>query len=378
MISYIKKQLSQRFNLYKANQEMVSNPLADLKFLENGLCVKNEESGSDDKVLVMRLIDAYHASKEFQKGVALPYQPGGQWQFDINARRSEYLAALNARDIDSLSELLSNFLRNSGIAGLWRYAYFDEIKSAPISKKKIYINQLMRDIKIVSDFVDGFEIPHLAMPVIGNPWGYLIDGILVWPTASGHYLHATHVSNLIRDIEYPIAVEIGGGFGGFAQYLISRDENVKFISFDLPEIILIQQYFLMKAFPEKNFLLYGEEKQKELSPEILDKYDLILMPNFSLPDLADRVADIFVNVHSLSEMDYHTVEEYIHQITRTTKQYFLHENSDIAKMNQNRGGFVEVVSKEFPVPKNEFKRIYKHNSPFGTRYREHLYQRIAT
>ena len=261
---------------------------------------------------------------------------------------------------------------------MWRYPYYAEILNSSVGKKKLYINQIIRDFRIVSEFVDDFDVAALAIPQVGNPWGYYMDGTLILPTACGHYQHASHVYNLIGDLEIPVIAEIGGGFGGFAYYLMSMKKPIRYVGFDLPEIILMEQYFLMKSFPDKKFLLYGENKQADITENTINSYDVILMPNFALPKLEDRSVDIFINVHSLSEMDYRTVEEYIHQIARITKKYFLHENSDQPKKKITKGGFVEVVSSNFPIPLGEFKRIYKHNAIFENRYREHLYERIST
>ena len=103
------------------------------------------------------------------------------------------------------------------------------------------------------------------------------------------------------------------------------------------------------------------------------------MPNFQLPRLASDSVDLFMNTASLSEMDYHTVEEYIAHIVRTCKLYFFHENSD--QETPKDASHIEVPSSKFPIPSDVFKRIYKARSLWGGgsgRYREHLYQRLKT
>lgn len=354
-----------------------SDPLANIEFLNDGLLARNENINNEyHKKVINRIISSYHAAKEAQKKVSLPYQPGGAWKEDINDRRSEYLNALDSNDFKCLSELLRNFFRNSGIAGLWSYAYYKDILNGGNGKKKQIINSILRDYKTLIEYVDDFDVAKLEIPTIGNPWGYIVKGTLVLPNACRHYYFASHVRNLLGDIEAPVVCEIGGGYGGFAYYLLSTDRSIKYLNFDLPEVLLIAQYFLMKTFPDKKTLLYGENGNITISEKIINNYDIILMPNFALPNLADRTADLFINTGSLSEMDYHTVEEYINQIARITKKYFFHENSDREVLNT--GGHIEVVSSKFPIPHDIFKRIYKCNSLWGEaggRYREHLYQR---
>jgi len=350
--------------------------LAKLGFLDEGLSDRQETINYEHhQEVINRIISSYHAAKEEQKKVSLQYQLGGAWKETIETRRSEYIKALNSSDFESLSNLLKNVFRNNGIAGLWTYGYYNDIRNRSNAKRKTYINNILLDYHTAIDFIDHFDISKLAIKPIGNPWGYLIKGTLVLPTAFRHYYYASHVHNLLEDVNTPIVCEIGGGFGGFAYYLLSANKDVKYIDFDLPEVLLIAQYFLMKSFPEKKFLLFGEDECLNISKEIINSYDVILMPNFSLPNVENKSADLVINTGSLSEMDYHTVEEYINQIARITNKYFFHDNSDKPVLNNE--GHVEVTSSKFPIS-NIFKRIYKTNSLWGGgsgRYREHLYQR---
>jgi len=361
----------------EANKNFSSDPLAKISFLNDGLSNREEKINYEHhKDVINRIIFSYHAAKEEQKKVSLPYQPGGAWKEDIKTRRAEYLEALDSNDFDSLSILLSNFFRNNGIAGLWTHGYYKDIHNTSNAKKRNFINAILQDYHTTLDFVDNFDISNLTIKSIGNPWGYVIKETLVLATAFPHYYYASHVHNLLEDVNTPVVCEIGGGFGGFAYYLLSANKDVKYIDFDLPEVLLIAQYYLMKSFPDKKFLLFGENGCQNISKEIINSHDIILMPNFSLPDVADKSSDLFINTGSLSEMDYHTVEEYINQIARITNKYFFHENSD--RPSLNTGGHVEVVSSNFPIPHDVFKRIYKSNSLWGGsggRYREHLYQR---
>jgi len=355
-----------------------SDSLASINFLNDGLSDREEKTIDNEhhKKVIKRIVSSYHSAKTDQAKATLPYKPGGAWKEDIEERRAEYLKTLNAKDFNGLSTLLRNLFRNNGVAGLWTHGYYDDIHNANHTKRKTFINDVLQDYYTVVDFFDDFEVSNLKFPSVGNPWGYVIKETLVLPTACRHYYYARHVHNLLEDVDIPVVCEIGGGFGGFAYYLLSSNKEAKYINFDLPEVLLIAQYFLMSAFPDKNFLLYGENGQNDISDEAINKHDVILMPNFALPNVADRAVDLFINTGSLSEMDYHTVEEYITQITRITKRYFFHENSD--RPSLNTGGHVEVVSSKFPIPNDIFKRIYKSNSLWGGgggRYREHLYQR---
>jgi putative sugar O-methyltransferase len=132
---------------------------------------------------------------------------------------------------------------------------------------------------------------------------------------------------VIGDENNNLVLEIGGGFGGIAYHLF-KDTNFDscYLNIDIPEIAVISSYFLMMAFPEKKVLLYGEADK--LTEEIIKEYDIIILPNFALPELPGNIADVAFNSHSLTEMNYSTVDEYLTQLARTTKHYFLHANHE--------------------------------------------------
>lgn len=357
-----------------------SNPLADLSHLKNAMApVHNPIDEDQHQQIVERLIQAYGKAKALQADVPLPYLPAGEWDQDIKTRRAEYLQALSSNDVNLLGELLKNFFRNSGVAGVWVFAYFSDIYKSSTQKKRRFVNDILADYSSWSDFVDGANISDVSAPPIGNPWGYLIDGSLLLPNSLRHHYYGAHVKSLVTGVESPVVAEIGGGYGGFAYSLMSSSRGARYIDFDLPEILLVASYYLMNAFPNKNFLLFGEAgNDNPLTSELINEYDVILLPNFCLPQLASNSVDLFINTNSLSEMDYHTVAEYISQIVRTCKRYFFHVNSD--RETPKKFGHIEVPSSRFPVPTELFTRVYKSDSLWGGgsgRYREHLYQRVS-
>lgn len=355
-----------------------ANPLAKLLLLERAMAdCPNPVDNQHHQAIVQRVLAAYKEAKLVQWDVPLAYKPGGEWDDDIKTRRANYLKVLHDNDISGLTDLLKNFFRNSGVAGLWIYDYYSDIARASTFKKKRFVNSILQDFLTWKDLVDNADIHSISAPPIGNPWGYIIEGNLIMPTSFPHHYYASHVLNLLADIKNPVVAEIGGGFGGFAYYLLSSGKPVKYINFDLPEVLLIESYYLLNAFKGRKFLLFDEAKDINISLDVINSYDIILMPNFQLPTLASNSVDLFINTASLSEMDYHTIEEYISQIVRTCKLYFFHENSD--RETLKGAGHVEMRSSRFPIPADAFEKICESKSLWGGgwgRYREYLYQRL--
>src|SRR5205814_238972 len=136
---------------------------------------------------------------------------------------------------------------------------------------------------------------------------------------------AHYLGRLLVDIESPVVIEIGGGFGGLAYQLLCRRPAIKYVGFDLPENLLIQSYYLSCIFPNARILTYGDDSPP-LTRKQLDAYDVVLLPNFELRRADSLIADLVVNVRSLSEMASATIAEYIAQIDRVGRLFFFHEN----------------------------------------------------
>jgi hypothetical protein len=340
----------------------------------------------EEERIVKRILVAYLKAKSDQKSVAPPYGARGEWDSFIRTGKREYVAALERSEVEDLSRLLRNFFRNTGADGLLTISSYSQIAAANTRRKMKFVHYLLQDYYNWKDLTGNTSPRPLGSPAIGNAWGYIIDNQLVMPGACRHNYFAHQARLLLSEVEggVPVVAEIGGGFGGLAYFLLSSGANCRYVNFDLPEILVVEQYYLMSAFPEKNFLLYGEQPI-DFGPA-LESFDVILMPNFELPKLPDDSVDLFINTGSLSEMDYATVEEYIRHITRACRLYFFHDNSDrevpigTIDVVVNGETSLEVPSSRFPILEKDFRRIYKAKSPWvcmGDRMREHLYRRIS-
>lgn len=185
----------------------------------------------------------------------------------------------------------------------------------------------------------------LAAPIVGNPYGYTVDGVLV--RAGGDYQHyyAHAIGELLSSRANQVAVELGGGFGGLAFYLLRDHPQVTYIDFDLPEATALASYYLMKSLPKTPIQLYGEV---ELSPAVLGTPGLIMMPSFEIVNMPAKSTAVSFNSYSLAEMSPGTIRVYIDQITRITSGYFLH-------VNHNRRAVLSADN--FGVEKRGFKLV---------------------
>jgi hypothetical protein len=83
----------------------------------------------------------------------------------------------------------------------------------------------------------------------------------------------------------------------------------------------LASYYLLKAFPQLNCLLYGE---KELTKKTIDESDILLMPSFELQKMPSASVDITFGAYAMADISDAALVEYLGDITRTTRNHFLY------------------------------------------------------
>lgn len=325
--------------------------------------------------LVKRVISSFCVAKQMQSNKPVPYLPSGGWKDFLAFEWQRYYDAMSREDITTMAEFLWNFFRNEGISGLWgNRGVFNAF--CRLNK----LAQLQRAKKRIDNYVvwrsnlPSTPIEELDAPRVGNPWGYRFNGLLLYELVFIYNFQAHCFDNLLRHLQTPVVLEIGGGFGGLAYHLLHCRPSIKYIGFDLPENILIQTYYLSCTFPNARILTY-QENSAPLDRNLLNHYDIVLLPNFELPRVESSIADLIVNVRSLSEMSCETISEYLKQIDRIGRLFFFHENIHKAR----RDGLFGIPSTDFPTLENFISiaasesRWQKHQSNPGYPCQENLF-----
>lgn len=272
--------------------------------------------------IVAGLLEAYTRAEADALNAPPALRVGENWKRVLMSNRKEFYAAVLKGDVEWITERLGNFCRNElGFAIIGDEASFRSFAAHPVQEP-----WLQHHMDVWRALVDGEPgLAEAAMPPIGNPYGYDVDGhIINWNSFVNH-TRAFRALRLLEDEPRPLLAEIGGGFGGYAYQLLRTNRPLTYMNFDLPENLLISSYYLSVAFPDKKILLYDSDSMS-LDRSTLEQYDAVLMPNFMLPRLQDSCVDLFLNTISFSEMEHATICEYFSQIDRTVKRYFYHEN----------------------------------------------------
>jgi hypothetical protein len=117
-------------------------------------------------------------------------------------------------------------------------------------------------------------------------------------------------------------IEIGGGFGGIA-YHIKKETNFSgiYTNIDIPEVLIISAAFLMSVFNSDDIYLHGDSLERKTS-------SIRLIPHYTMPTVPRDSSSVIFNSHSLTEMNFSTIEEYLMQIERISPAFFLHHNHE--------------------------------------------------
>lgn len=313
--------------------------------------------------------DAFRAASAVSDaGLPVPYQAGEEWRKYLQSGWRRYRDAVHRGNYGEVAPLLRNFFRNEGIAGIWAdqevFATFRDLRGAAAL---FSAGQMMRQYLVWRELCPDVDVRELDAPAIGNPWGYRFGPSLVYQPAFEYHFQARQLRSLLEDRPNPVVLEIGGGFGGLAYHLRRALPAVKYVGFDLPENLLVQDYYLSAAFPAARVLRYARDLTS-LPRSVLADYDIVLLPNFLLPRVESGLADLVVNVRSLSEMSAETIAEYFHQLSRLVRRYFLHEN-----LSGPRGdGYFGIPCDRFP-PLPGFIRVASHESRWPRYQRDSAY-----
>ena len=219
-------------------------------------------------------------------------------------------------------ENLNNF-RNNGISNMLETGLPSQERFELISENKNYNTDYNDDEKI--DIISRYEELKI---LIGNNFNkYSFNNNVGHPR---HLLHENRLLNfddlyhiyaiwqLDRYIDNTnancnIVVEIGGGYGNFAHKFKEIRKNSKYVIIDLPEVLLLQHFYLMKMNPEYKIInLMDQSIEIDINN---DDYDFLLLP-FNIYHKYCFNCDIVINKRSLGEMPKNVLENYFFWIQK--------------------------------------------------------------
>ena len=310
----------------------------------------------DENEIVERIFQSFKKMKEDQKKKLDIYLPTSLWQKQLDESYSYLTAGVKGNDIRKFNFFLSNFGTWEKYHGVEFATLIRDNMKSPL--RRLYLKNVIfqQQLKRWKWFYNGRKsISSLTYPTHGNQSGAYIDKTFVGADSFFNEIYGSILGGLTDDIERPVVGELGAGYGKLAYFTLRDRKESCFIDFDLPETLCLAAYYLMKSWPNKKVLLYGEQKY---SIESHNQYDLIFMPCYEIPKTEKGSVDLFINKNSLGEMTKEAVINYINHIANSAK-YFFHMNHDIypAMYAANNRG---LLGYEYPVPIDQFKLLFRY------------------
>ena len=287
---------------------------------------------SEDLPLLERILAAYHhatssASPEVQLSVT-----GSIWtKTGYGEAQAELLEALESRAIRKLHAILSRLFISDGAKALAMGSKEAELFRNKVDHRQCYGLQWVDRLVSLAYSVGALPLPYSE----NNPDAYSrsleIDAEMViaaielemgtqleFPNICGVFggelcgkpfpVHAFSLAatayqiKLLVDGQDTTILEIGGGFGGLA-YWVMRMQKCRYLIYDLPLICAIQAYFLARAIPATALALSGEGRA-DSAIEIWPAWELfkpsgvcvtLAVSQDSLVEIPDLVALAYLN-----------------------------------------------------------------------------------
>ena len=307
-----------------------------------------------DEALVERIFRAYGKAKADQPKRSTVFAPSSLWQEHIGLAYASLVEGHASGDMERFHHFLANF-------GVWEtYTGIESTDlvrqhAADADKRAVFEQQIIAPMVRwwMAAESGGRSLSALSYPRFGNQCGAIVDTHFVGVGSVFNDVYAANMARLLHG-RRPVVAEIGGGYGKLFYFLSTRLNDFCYVDLDLPETLACASYYLLKSFPDKKFLLYGEG---ELGRQSLDEFDFILFPSFEIASLPDRSVELFANKNSLGEMSPDLCRLFVREICRTT-EYFWHLNHEFVR-NSLGDGTQSLLNAEYPVAEDEFRLLVR-------------------
>jgi hypothetical protein len=281
--------------------------------------------------LLERICNSYIKAANRELLASTTYKPTEWWEQHRKTSLKPVIQALMCGDIEALNGMYRHFYRDPCSAGLIADQGIARncFEDAGDFYRRVYLIDALYRLDYWKAWAgEAFTLSDLSGPSVGDPFGVMNEDVLIRAGAEYQHYCAHRVSRLLDShrgsplgLKKGIVVEIGGGFGGMAYYLLRDRPGVTYIDFDVPESIALTSYFLLSAFPKLNGLLYGEE---ELTKEAISRADVVLMPVFELTTMPEKYAHVSFSSHAMSDLPGVALGNYLKHIASITRNYFLY------------------------------------------------------
>ncbi len=368
-------------------------------FMEHGypnvhLTVYEVNCMRDDELIAERLLKSYHKALEDEKHITNKPQ-SDLWEVLQNLVHKDFIQLLGRNDPAALAQYLCNMSKLSITHGMtqgtqnYRHIISDEafrLRSAAFYLDKMVAlgeavgclpcenpesgrwgENLYVDIdELVAKIEEVIGIDITPPKISGGLYGIASKkGTYHFRDINSIYT-AWRIREILKNTRNPTICEIGSGTGRTASYCYRMGmKDITII--DLPYVAVVSAYYLIKSFPDAHIVLYGENTEGT-TPSIK------ISPYWCFAKTPDNYFDLTLNQDSFPEIERDIVLEYLRQVRRNTRHYFLSINQEGQAPQTGPHNLQLVVSQLIRSLGNAYERI--HRFPYWIRegYVEELFK----
>jgi putative sugar O-methyltransferase len=301
-----------------------------------------------DLSLSAKIFESYKKMKNEQEKIGDLYKPSSLWQKHLDKDYEIINNSIKNNDLEEFLFFLQNFGNWKNYLGIESHDLIQKYNSNILLKSFLEESIFGGQLRIWKYFNNNKnDFSDLNMPRFGNQIGATIDGNFIVIGSFFNDIYSSILNEYSNINKKTVIAELGGGYGKFAYYFIKKVKNYSFINFDIPEVLVLSMYYLIKSFPSKNYFLFGD---KIFDNSLLDKYDLLFLPSWEIEKINNDYIDIFINQTSLGEINPEAAKNYINHICRISKLFFSSNHETFRNKFENQK--FSLINKEYPISKN--------------------------
>lgn len=350
----------------------------------------------EDLALCARLIAAY---RKATKDSSSSEDQSAIWSQSIRHHSQKLVAALGQHDPVPLATALRTMFREPFLYGIasanlytdartwigsriWSLKCLDDLVSlaeslgvirAECPEQGVLGHSLQDGLEaLVAKIETALGMP-IGFPDVGAPYGMKLGQTLITMESPEHIYVALRVNEAMRLFlepsakEAPNFVEIGGGFGGTAFWLLKLRgmDASSYTVIDIPLTNVMQGYFLSKTLGESTVALYGESPEGNNGPKLVS-----VLPTSAIHMLERWPMDVLVNQNGMPEIPQQAVSNYLQWAKRNLRGIFYSYNQEA--YSPVRGG-PQVLVPEIVTRVGGFELLSRNHSWLRRGYVEEVY-----